>query len=130
MADMTVAKTILEQLGGGKFIAMTGAKNFLGDTNSLSFRLPGGGGFCKGGINYVKVTLTPADTYNVEFSRIRGQKVTLVDAAEDIYVDQLRSIFTRATGLAVSLGNMAVTVGVGVGIPAKAMKQFNNRHED
>jgi len=23
-----IAKTILEQLGGGKFIAMTGAKNF------------------------------------------------------------------------------------------------------
>ena len=34
MSNMTVAKTILEQLGGNKFRMMTGAKNLAGDENS------------------------------------------------------------------------------------------------
>jgi hypothetical protein len=112
MENLQVARTILEQLGGRKFTVMTGAKNFVGSDTSLSFRLPGGGGFCKGGINAVRITLNGRDTYDLEFSRIRGTKVTVVDAADDIYADQLRGIFTRATGLAVSLGTMSVTVGV------------------
>ena len=36
MSNLTVAKTILEQLGGNKFCMMTGAKNLAGDENSLS----------------------------------------------------------------------------------------------
>jgi hypothetical protein len=107
MADMTntlgVANTILEQLGGRKFIAMTGARNILGDGNSVSFRLPGAGGFCKNGINYVKITLDPSNTYAVQFSRIRGRQVKSVDVVSDIYADALRDIFTSVTGLAVSL---------------------------
>ena len=35
MSNMTVAKTILEQLGGNKFRMMTGAKNFMGFSNGL-----------------------------------------------------------------------------------------------
>ena len=34
-----VAKTILQQLGGNKFIAMTGAKNFGSSKNSLQFKI-------------------------------------------------------------------------------------------
>lgn len=37
---MTVANTILEQLGGSKFLAMTGAKNLLADGNTLLMTLP------------------------------------------------------------------------------------------
>jgi len=33
---MKIAEIILEQLGGNKFIRMTGARNLVGDTNSLS----------------------------------------------------------------------------------------------
>jgi hypothetical protein len=32
MTDMTVSQTILSQLGGKRFIAMTGSKNFVGAT--------------------------------------------------------------------------------------------------
>jgi hypothetical protein len=35
MSNLTVANTILEQLGGGRFIAMTGAKSFVGGEDSL-----------------------------------------------------------------------------------------------
>lgn len=106
MADLTVANTILEQLGGRKFIVMTGARNFVGDFSGLSFRLPGAGGFCADGINYVKVTLTPNDEYDMTFSRIRGARVTQVAKHEGIYFDQLQESFTKATGLHTSLGTM------------------------
>ena len=36
----TIATTILQQLGGSRFIAMTGAKNLVAEENALIFRLP------------------------------------------------------------------------------------------
>lgn len=78
MSDLTVAKTILEQLGGNKFRVMTGAKNLVGTDNSLSFRLPGSG-FCKQGINSVKITLNGSDLYDVRYMRVRGSKITTVE---------------------------------------------------
>lgn len=105
-AEQSVAQTILEQLGGRKFTAMTGAKNLVGGKDSLSFRLPGGGGFTKNGINGVRIVLLPSDTYKVTFSRIRGSKVTVVSEHDDIYVDALREVFEQETGLRTSLGTM------------------------
>lgn len=98
-----VAKTILTQLGGNRFAAMTGAKNFVGSPDALSFTLPGGGGFCRDGINVVRVVLTPADLYDVEFSRRRGSTVKTVKKVEAIFFDQLRLTFEQATGLRTSL---------------------------
>lgn len=103
MTDMTVSRTILEQLGGNKFIVMTGAKNFVGGDRALSFRLPGGGGFCKDGINCVRIELTEADDYTVTYMRTRGCKMTTVEKSEGIYCDNLRSNFERVTGLRTSL---------------------------
>lgn len=99
--DMTIAKTILEQLGGNKFIAMTGAKGFTASDRALTFRLPGAGGFCKDGINAVRVTLNQYDTYDVEFMRIRGTKVTPVHTDNGIYNDQFEAVFAAATGLCI-----------------------------
>lgn len=98
-----VAKTILTQLGGGRFAAMTGAKKFVGSPDALSFALPGGGGFCRDGINGVRVTLTSADLYDVEFFRRRGSTIKTVKKVEAVFFDQLRPILTEATGLATSL---------------------------
>ena len=100
---MEIAKTILEQLGGGKFVAMTGAKSFIGHADALSFRLPGGGGFAKNGINYVKITRNGLDLYNVEFQRIRGGKATLVSWIVNVYSDDLHNVFEHHTGLRTSL---------------------------
>ncbi len=99
MSDMTVANTILAQLGGRRFRAMTGARNFVGSDDSLSFRLPGSGGFCKDGINAVHVVLTPMDEYDMKFMRVRGTKVKTVCEFKGIYFDQLQPLFTEATGL-------------------------------
>jgi hypothetical protein len=102
----TTASIILMQLGGGKFKAMTGAKNFLTNGNDLSFSLPGSGGFCKNGINRVNIELTPADTYNVKFYRLRGSKLVTISEHTDIYEDGLREMFERETGLATSMGKV------------------------
>lgn len=51
---MTIAETILEQLGGNKFVVMTGAKNFVKTDNSLKFFLPRRAG---SKVNLVTITL-------------------------------------------------------------------------
>jgi hypothetical protein len=94
---MQVAKTILEQLGGNRFAMMTGAKNFVGSADSLSFKLPSN--FAKSGINFVRVTLDPSDTYTVKFLKIRGAKVTEIETREMVYCDTLQSTFKAVTGL-------------------------------
>jgi hypothetical protein len=99
MSDLTVANTILEQLGGRRFIMFTGAKNLVGSDNSLSFRLPK----AKDGINAVEIRLEPSDTYRVRFYRVgdrrTGYKHTDKSVHDDIYCDQLVELFERQTGL-------------------------------
>lgn len=91
----SVAKEILSQLGGNRFVAMTGAKNLVDGGKYLAFKLPR----AKGGINYVKVTLTSMDLYDLEFGRIRNMEYKVVKELKGIYNDQLQSIFTQVTGL-------------------------------
>ena len=104
--NASVGNEILAQLGGNKFIGMTGARNFVGGANSLSFRLPGSGGFTKNGINAVRIELTAKDTYKLTFSRIRGSSVSVVSERDDVYADSLREVFREETGLETSLGSM------------------------
>lgn len=100
---MTVANTILAQLGGRRFLAMTGAKNLTGDSNSLTFRIPMR---TIDGSNCVKITLTAMDDYTVEFLSVRAGKVTPKTYREGIYNTDLQEVFTRVTGLHTSLGTM------------------------
>lgn len=86
------AETVLHQLGGRKFIAMTGANTFIRDKNSIAFKLPK----AKDGIQFVRIELTPNDTYNLEFITKSGKMVKKV---EDVYNDQLQNTFTENTGL-------------------------------
>ena len=102
--DMTVAKTILAQLGGNRFVAMTGAKKLTSEADGLSFRLPGGGGFCKDEINYVKVSLNAEDTYDLLFLRMRGVEFKVIAEPKSVYAENLQEVFTRVTGLHTSLG--------------------------
>lgn len=98
---MQVAQTILEQLGGQRFIAMTGANYLVGDANSLRFRL--NSRITANKANLVKITLEPSDLYKIEYFRCRGLDVQLVGADDGLYFDQLRAFFTRATGLDTTL---------------------------
>ncbi len=101
---MTVREIILQQLGGGKFIAMTGARNFIGLEDGLSFKLPSN--FASDGINFIRVKLNVRDTYDVEFGKVRGLNYTQHSLHEDIYNDNLRDVISRVTGLSLSLGRV------------------------
>lgn len=101
--DTAVAQTILAQLGGKRFMAMTGARQMVGSADSVSFTLPGTPGSVKEGINVVRITLTPMDTYTVQFLRVRHGACHIMATLEDLYADQLQDAFTRETGLATHL---------------------------
>lgn len=93
---MNVAKEILRQLGGNRFAVMTGAKNFVGGENLLTFRLRGG---TKNKINAVRIELNGRDLYDIKYMRVWGTKVTIVTEQNDVYNDMLEECFTEATGL-------------------------------
>ena len=94
---MTVAQEILSQLGGGRFVVMTGAKCIAGTANGLRFKLPAR--FAKDGINFVSITLTANDDYSIEYGKLWGMKYRVITTQEDVYADTLRASFTEATGL-------------------------------
>lgn len=99
--DRTVATTILEQLGGRRFLVMTGAKHLLAHPHALSFQLPSN--FAKNGINRVRIELNAMDLYDVTFSRCRGIEVQFEEKVHGIDCEQLRGVLTETTGLALSL---------------------------
>ena len=94
-----IAQTILQQLGGNKFIAMTGAKN-LGFTNKgLQMKI----GRNAKGVTHVIIELTSMDLYDIEFVKVRAMKRTTIKKLKGIYADQLGKIFKKYTGLNIRL---------------------------
>ncbi len=80
----TVAETILQQLGGQRFIVMTGAKNLMSDDSrergSLIFKV----GHNDQGVTHVRITLTNNDTYRMEFMKVRGLKCTTLATSVEV----------------------------------------------
>lgn len=99
-----IAKTIVQQLGGsGKIFAMLGKK-----TQMVSFPNALGMKFSNRKTsrgNYVKITLRPDDTYDMEFSSVTkgGLSVKKVKMYSGVMFDQLRPIFEKQTGLRLKL---------------------------
>lgn len=111
-APPRVADVILEQLGGNKFTAMTGSKDFLADGNTLRMTLAKN----KSKANRLFITLDEAsDTYKMRFFYYfpgRLDKKTLawseekaeeVAEYEGVYGEDLCRIFKSVTGLETSL---------------------------
>lgn len=94
---MSIAHTILEQLGGNRFRAMTGARDIVAMDRGLTFRLPRG--LARNGINSVVVQLDASDTYTVMFNKRRGLELRHIAAHTMVYADQLQTIFKAETGL-------------------------------
>lgn len=92
-----IAQTILEQLGGRRFVAMTGTKDFVSGENYLKFKLPRG---VKNKATHVMITLQPNDTYFVEFLKWNGKGLVFkaVSQHNEIYCNTLQELFTTETG--------------------------------
>lgn len=101
--EQTVAKTILSQLGGSKFIAMTGARNLTSGSRELQVQFPGTGG--RKAANAVRIELAADDTYRITAYHIarRGLRCDVVAKATGVYADNLRQTFETLTGLRTSL---------------------------
>lgn len=99
-----IANTILQQLGGNRFKAMTGAKNFLAIKYGLQFDLPKTAHYVKNGITRLHIILDASDTYTIKAYKIRGMNVKLLSEESMIYCDMLQSTFTELTGLNTHLG--------------------------
>ena len=105
----SVAEQILLQLGGRRFVAMTGSSHFLADEDSLSMRLIRN----QSGANRLRITLRGDDLYDMSFFyyrlpqyRVRNGKVVEtpemhreIKTYEGVFCDQLRELFTEVTGL-------------------------------
>lgn len=96
-----IAATILRQLGGSRFLAMTGAKDCLDIGNGFRCRI----GRNSKRITHLEIVLDPSDTYTINFYRItkRGLDVDLIESLDMVYADNLRSHVEISTGLSLSL---------------------------
>ena len=100
MTEQGIAQTIFAQLGGRRFIAMTGARNLIGGENYLMFSLPKG--FAKEGINKIRITLDWTDTYIFEALKVfpgPELKFDTIQKLDYVYAVDLEDIFTKVTGL-------------------------------
>ena len=96
----TDAKTLLKQLGGNKFIAMTGAKDFGVGSDGLHFKI----GRNSKSISHVVIDYKRGkDLYEMKFLRVRAGKIKVIKKVDNVYFDQLGKIFTRYTGLYIRL---------------------------
>lgn len=102
----TIAETILSQLGGNRFRAMTGARNFiyaeLDGNVTLRFWLPGS--LTRNRINRVAVRYNAgSDDYTMTFEKARKVRglptLKTVSESHGVYCDQLVPFFESATGL-------------------------------
>jgi hypothetical protein len=101
----TVAKTILEQLGGNQFVAMTGAKNlfFLKEkAGGLQFNISSRNASNAG---LVRIILEWNDTYTMQFIKVNSRTCiqTIKTEFAGAYCSDLCQLFTSATGLYTSL---------------------------
>lgn len=110
---MTVAQTILDQLGGNRFIVMTGSSNFVEDKTTNTLRMNLAKNASKA--NRLSITLNPDDTYTMRFWRYTAPrwsnktfsysdaKIKEVKTFSGIYFDQMQRLFTEVTHLYTSL---------------------------
>lgn len=102
-----VATTILEQLGGSKFLAMTGSKNLLSDSKTLRMDLVKN----ESKANKLWIILESTDTYTMRFFKFTPGKVNMktfefkddktkeIILINGIHADMLQLMFKEITGM-------------------------------
>ena len=92
-----VLVSTLELIGGAEFVKMTGANTFTEYDGWLAFYLPRG----RNDINRCRIVRhLRTGTYDMVFGKYRkGQGYTDVASCSGVAVENLRRVFTNATGL-------------------------------
>lgn len=97
----TVTKTIFEQFGGYRAMAMIGGTCVYDNEKSsvtIAFKEKA---FNKS--NKVVIKLQADDTYTMQFWHIKGIKAVMISELDMVYADQLKDVFENATRLRLSL---------------------------
>ena len=98
--DKRQAGETLKQLGGNRFIMMTGAKHFGVGPNGMSFKI----GRNSKRVNHVTIDLDRGrDLYNMSFDWVTIKGIKNKKKLKGIYNDQLQDMFTKYTGMYTSL---------------------------
>lgn len=101
MTNQEIAQGILKVLGGGRFVSMTGAKDFVWVERGLRMRLPSN--LTRDRITHITVTLKGNDSYAIVAHKVRGVNVKEMARCDECYVEQLREAFEDMTGMVTSL---------------------------
>ena len=97
--DRKKAAIILKQIGGNRFIAMTGAKGFAFSDKYMSFKI----GRNSKGINFVRIGHNAKDLYDMEFGFVSTKGIKVKKKVKDVYADMLGQMFKKHTGMNVRL---------------------------
>ena len=90
----------LQQLGGNRFIAMTGAKHFGVGPNGMSFKI----GRNSKRVNHVTIDYDRGrDLYNMKFDWVTIKGIKNKKTLKGIYADHLQDMLTKYTGMYTSL---------------------------
>jgi len=100
--SLQVAKTILEQIGGNRFLVCTGAKDLFYTDDGLVFKLPR---YRHTKINCVEISLNDKDLYNIRFSNwnIRKFELTEISNFKDVFCEDLKNVFCEETKLSIDI---------------------------
>lgn len=97
-----IVKTILQQIGGRRFTAMTGGRGFIGTGDGLRMSLARN----RVSVNRLDTIYDVGlDLYNIRSHRKAFSKKTLecktknIETHEDVYCDMLEEVFAMVTGL-------------------------------
>ena len=104
-STIQIANEILRQLGGNKFIVMTGSSHFVGcdEKRQLTMKLKRN----QGKATNLRITLAADDTYTMEWLKIVNAtksnnwipRLDTLETVEGVYNDQLQKQFTAFTGM-------------------------------
>lgn len=91
-----IAQEILRQLGGHRFISMTGCREIMCLDSSIKMRLQPN----KSKANYLLIKLMPNDTYTMQFFRFISSSFTIkiIEEITGVYSENLQDVFTDKTG--------------------------------
>lgn len=93
---MTVAETIVKQLGGRRFQVMIGATMYANE-NKLTVKFKG-----SKVANYMNIEYKLNDTYTMTFFKAHGDSFKTIAEYTEVYCDQLIALFEMVTGLRTS----------------------------
>ena len=94
---MKISDSVLNSLGGNKFLAMTNAL-VLTSNNTLTIKFKGSQKY-----NVMIVELKKDDTYSVAFAKQRGIKYDQDKSIKGLFSEDLKNVFIENTGLKVNL---------------------------